>query len=252
MDMETGAVELLVSIADAAALGGGKPTDAAIHFVTHASFSPTGRRICFMHRFFTADGALYSRLVVGAPDGTGLAVVAEEKVSHFDWRDDDTLLAWTRSVPGGLAAARRSGLLAAAPLRPLIRLARKLRPGIKQMMLGESYVLIDVTAPKQKKPVGKGVLERDGHPMYSADRRWILTDTYPDSERMLTLILYDTETGGRIDIGRFRSDPSVDDSDVKCDLHPRWDRSERLICVDSTDRGVRQCLIIDAASVVGR
>ena len=251
MDLATAKVDLVVSIAEAAALGGGKPPPGTFHFLTHPSFSPSGSRMCFLHRYFTADRALYSRLIVGRPDGTGLAVVAEEKVSHFDWRDDDTILVWTRSVPSGLALARRSGLLAAAPIMPIVRLARKLRPGLKQMLLAESYVLIDVTAPAHKTPVGKGVLEQDGHPMYTADRRWILTDTYPDSERMQTLILYETGTGRRIDIGRFRSDPSVYDSDIKCDLHPRWDRSERLICVDSTDRGVRQCLIIDAAAVVG-
>ena len=251
MDLATAKVDLVVSIAQAAALDDGKPPHGAFHFVAHPSFSPSGSRMCFLHRYFTADRALYSRLIVGRPDGAGLVVVAEEKVSHFDWCDEDTILVWARSAPAGLAAARRGGLLAAAPIMPIVRLARKLRPGLKQMLLDERYVLIDVTAPARKTPVGKGVLEQDGHPMYSADRRWILTDTYPDRSRVQTLILYHTESGRRIDIGRFRSDPSVGDSDIKCDLHPRWDRAERLVCVDSTDRGVRQCLIIDAAAVVG-
>ena len=251
MDLATAKVDLVVSIAQAAALGGGRAGHGASHFVTHPSFSPSGRRMCFLHRYFTADRALYSRLIVGRPDGTGLAVVAEEKVSHFDWRDEDTILVWVRNAPSGLAAARRIGLLAAAPLRPLVRLARGLRPGLKHIVFAESYTLIDVSAPRRRKPVGRGVLEQDGHPMYSADRRWILTDTYPDGSRLQTLILFRTESGRRIDIGRFKSDPSVDESDIKCDLHPRWDRSERLICIDSTDRGMRQCLIIDAGEIVG-
>ena len=251
VDIESGRAELVVSVAQAAAVGGGATATGAFHFVTHPSFSPSGRRMCFLHRYFTADRALYSRLVVGRPDGAGLVVVAEEKVSHFDWRDDDTILVWTRSVPAGLSAARRSGLLAAAPLRPLVRLARKLRPGLKQMMLGECYTLIGLTEPASKTPLGKGLLERDGHPMYSDDRRWILTDTYPDGDGVQTLILYDAARDRRIDIGRFASNSGTDDSDAKCDLHPRWDRSQRLICVDSTDRGIRQCLIVDAGEVVG-
>ena len=86
--------------------------------------------------------------------------------------------------------------------------------------------------------------------MYSADRRWILTDTYPDAERLQSLILYDTAENRRIDVARLKADPSVGDSDIKCDLHPRWDRTGRRVCVDSTDRGVRQCLILDLSSVV--
>ena len=86
--------------------------------------------------------------------------------------------------------------------------------------------------------------------MYSDDRRWILIDTYPDDDGVMTLILYDTTEDKRIDIGRFESHPGTDDSDAKCDLHPRWDRSQQLICIDSTHQSVRQCLIVDARGVL--
>ena len=247
MDLASGVVELIVSVADAAAVGNGHSLSGAAHFLTHPTFSPTGKRICFLHRFFTPDGALYSRLIVGCLDGGGLEILAEEKVSHFDWLDDETILVWTRDTPRSLAAARRSGLLASAPLKPLLWLARRLRPGIKHRLFGEAYFLIDIEAPSHKKAMGRGLLEQDGHPMFTADRRWMITDTYPDNERLQTLILYDVRENRRIDIGRFKADPGVGDRDMKCDLHPRWDRDERLVCIDSTDRGLRQCLIVDAS-----
>ncbi|MEE9250634.1 MAG: hypothetical protein V3U93_05845 [Alphaproteobacteria bacterium] len=251
LDLETDGLTLIVSIAEAAVAGTSDAVPEAHHFITHPTYSPTGARICFLHRYFTADGATYTRLIVCQPDGRAPIVLAEEKVSHFDWLDDDTILVWTRALPGRLAAARRSGLLAAKPLRPLLRLVRSLRPGLKQKLFAEAYFLIDINAPDRRTPVGRGLLEQDGHPMYSADRRWILTDTYPDRERVQSLILYDTRADRRIDIGRFHADPDVGDGDIKCDLHPRWDRAERLVCVDSTDRGVRQCLVIDASGVLG-
>lgn len=250
MDLESGAIDLLVSVADALAVGDAKPAPGAFHFITHPSFSPTGKRICYLHRYFTADAASYTRLIVCAPDGTSAVVLAEEKVSHFDWLDDDRILVWTRRLPRGVAAARRSGLLAAKPLKPLLALARRLRPGLKQSLFGDAYFLLDARAPAKRTAVGRGLLEQDGHPMYSADRRWILTDTYPDAERLQSLILYDTAENRRIDVARLKADPSVGDSDIKCDLHPRWDRTGRRVCVDSTDRGVRQCLILDLSSVV--
>lgn len=248
MDLASGAVELMVSVAEAAGAGGAPP--GAAHFLSHPAFSPTAKRICFLHRFFTPDGALYTRLMVGFPDGGGLKVVAEEKVSHFDWFDDDTILVWTRQAPPGLAAARRSGLLASPLLRPLVNIARKLRPGLKQMLLAEAYFMVAVDAPARKTTVGRGLLEQDGHPMFTADRRFMITDTYPDQERKQTLILYDMSDNRRMDIGRFGVDPGLKDSDVKCDLHPRWDRNERLVCIDSTDHGVRQCQIVDVSRLM--
>ena len=86
--------------------------------------------------------------------------------------------------------------------------------------------------------------------MYSDDRRWVLTDTYPDNNGVMTLILYDTALDRRIDIGHFESHPGTDDSDAKCDLHPRWDRTQQLVCIDSTHQAIRQCLIIDVGEVL--
>ena len=250
LDLESGALDLIVSVADAAAVGDARPSPGAAHFITHPTFSPTGKNICYLQRYFTADVANYTRLIVCRPDGSGATVLAEEKVSHFDWLDDDRLVVWTRSLPPGIGAARRRGLLATPLLRPLVNLARKLRPGLKQMLLAEAYFLVDINQPSRKKAVGRGLLEQDGHPMFTADRRWMITDTYPDGERMQTLILYHFEENRRIDVGRFKSDPSVDESDIKCDLHPRWDRQERLVCIDSTDHGVRQCQIVDLSTLL--
>ncbi len=250
LDLASGAVELMVSVAAAAAVGGERAVTGTAHFLTHPSFSPTGRRICFLHRFFTPDGALYSRLLVGRPDGGELMVIADEKVSHFDWLNDRTILVWTRELPRSLAAARRGGLLATPLIQPLLNLARKLRPGFKQMLLSEAYFMADIEAHPKKSAMARGLLERDGHPMFTNDRRWMITDTYPDHDRMQTLILYDVRNNRRIDIGRFHADPGAGEGDMKCDLHPRWDRDERLVCIDSTDRGLRQCLIVDTQAIL--
>ncbi len=119
------------------------------------------------------------------------------------------------------------------------------------MLLAESYVLIDVTAPIRKTPVGKGVLEQDGHPMYSADRRWILTDTYPDDhshERIL--LLFDVITGTRYDIGNFYADPGLGKI-ARCDLHPRWNRDGTMVCIDSVHEDQRQMYLLDVSQITG-
>jgi len=62
---------------------------------------------------------------------------------------------------------------------------------------------------------------------------------------MQNLMLFDLDDDRRVDIGRYRSDLTVGDGDMKCDLHPRWDRSGRRVSVDSSRAGIRQNLIID-------
>ena len=57
--------------------------------------------------------------------------------------------------------------------------------------------------------------------------------------------MFDTDSERRIDMASFRAAASLGDGDVKFDLHPRWDRSGRLVCVDATRAGVRQCVIVD-------
>ncbi len=250
MDLQSGDVRLLVSVAEAVDHDRNSPPG-AYHFLSHASFSPSGRRLTFLHRYFTADGASYTRLFVGDKNARDLRILAEEKVSHFDWLDDDTLVVWTRPGGGRLAAARRSGLLANPLILPFVKIARKLKPGLKQALLKEFYFKIPVDDPGARAPIAPGLLEQDGHPMFSPDRRWMLTDTYADGQGMQTLILFDMDAKARIDIGRFAHQPGSDNSDLKCDLHPRWNRAGTQVCVDAARRGTRQCLIVDASSIVG-
>ena len=251
MDLTTGDLGLFLSVAEVAAFRPVSVSGRIPHFLSHPLYSPSGRRVAFMHRFFTADDALYSRFMVADRSGANLRVLAEEKASHFCWRDDDTILLWTRRLPRSVAALRRRGWLASPILRPALRLARRLRGGAKQALTGEHYVHLSVNDPECREVVGRACLPVDGHPMYRPGGRWFVTDTYPDANREQALILFDTRTGERLDIGSFLADPAYGDRDVKCDLHPRWDGTGRFVCVDTTRNDNRQCAIVDAGPALG-
>ncbi|CAN0514755.1 unnamed protein product, partial [Laminaria digitata] len=253
LDLETNTAELFLSVAEVAAFEPFSVPDDIPQFLTHPLYSPSGNRIAFLHRFLTADHATYTRLVVVDRDGSNMRILAEEKVSHFCFRDDDTILVWARQLAGAIAAARRHGWLASPLLRPALILARKLKGGMRTALIREHYFLIPVENPDARKTVGRDSLPVDGHPMYRpGDPRWFVTDTYPGDDGHQALMLFDMETSTRIDIGSFYSDLSVGDGDIKCDLHPRWNPSGTRICVDTTRGRVRQCMIIDPASVLDK
>ena len=251
MDLATGALSLFLSVAEVAAFRPRPVPGGVAHFLSHPLYSPSGRRVAFMHRFFTADGALYSRFLAADRSGAGMRLLAEEKASHFCWRDDETILLWTRRLPSSVAAMRRRGWFASPMLRPALRLARRARGAAKQALTGEYYVHLRVDDPEHREAVGRDLLRVDGHPMYRPGGRWFVTDTYPDANREQALILFDAETARRVDIGSFHAAPAFGDGDIKCDLHPRWDRTGRFVCVDTTRNGNRQCAVVDVRPALG-
>jgi len=222
MDVPSGENELIITLAQAAQIERRADMDGAEHWFNHLLWAPDSDRFIFLHRWKREqDRAWFTRLFTAKCDGTDICLLADDDlVSHFDWRDPDHVLAWAR-VEG----------------------------------LGDYYFLFQdragTGAAGSPKIVGQGVLTCDGHCSYSPDRRWILTDTYPDAEKKRTLLLYNEESGQRVDLGRFYSMP-VGDVQCRCDLHPRWDRAGSMVCFDSTHEQERQLYVMDVSGIVGK
>lgn len=217
MDLQTGAVRLIISLARLMETEPRVEMVGSDHKVNHALYSPEGTRFVFLHRWFGPKGK-FSRLYVADPNGENLRILLDHRmVSHYNWLDEDHLLVWGRTVEQG-----------------------------------DRYYLIDVRTG-ERSIVGDGVLNSygDGHPSYSPDRRWIVTDTYPDKARQRTLLLFEVETGRCIEIGRFFA-PWTFDGTRRCDLHPRWSPDGRLISIDSAHDGRRRSYLLDVSAIVGR
>ncbi len=212
VDLARGDATLLVSIAALCDRDPNPGMPGARHAVNHAVYSPGGDRIVFMHRWLGAQG-LFSRLCVMARDGSSLATLLDHRmVSHYAWRDDATLLVYARSPVGG-----------------------------------DRYYRLDATTgalePWADGPVGRF---GDGHPAYSPDGRWFVTDTYPDRARMRRLFLCPADGGESVEVGSFFS-PWRYDGAARCDLHPRWDREGRRVSIDSAHEGSRATYVIDVS-----
>jgi hypothetical protein len=215
MDTKSGKNELVINLKQLAAF---KPDDrfkGAHHWVNHLLFNPGGTRFTFLHRWKAPDAKTWqTRMLTAKPDGSDLRIAFDDgMVSHFDWKDDSTILAWARTAKGG-----------------------------------NHFYTVDVLSGETT-VVGADVLPQDGHCSYSPDRKWVLNDTYPDKERMQTLMLYKLANGRRYDLNRFHS-PKQFTGPVRCDLHPRWNRDGTQVCFDGCHEPTRQVYVVDVSEVV--
>ncbi len=218
IDLRTGDSKLIFSLADAVRLGEPQPgMETGKHRFNHVQWNTDGSRFAVLHRWSIVPspanwGSWATRLLTMNADGTDPHVLSDHTmISHYDWRDPHTVLAWARRHETG----------------------------------DRYFLFIDKTPEVQV--MGDGVLTVDGHCSYSPDRRWILTDTYPDKEGFRTLLLFDPKQERRIDIGRFHS-PTPPDGELRCDLHPRWSRDGKQVCIDSIhEDGRRQVYVLDVS-----
>lgn len=219
INLDNATSSTVFSIDDIAQVQPDQSMEGAYHYFSHALFSPSSLRLVFLHRWMKDDVRnRKSRLISCDINGEDLHIFPTSgMVSHFSWRDDQHVLAYCSTET-----------------------------------FGDSYMLFEDQSDGVGRPVGENLLRSDGHPSYSPDKRWIITDTYPDRMRHQHLLLYDCVEEKLYRIARFKLPKPYSSPNPyrhwQCDLHPRWDRTGRYICVDTAYTGQRALTIIDLQS----
>lgn len=177
----------------------------SVHKVNHLMISPDGKRFMVLYRWFCGQRK-YTRLITCGIDGNDMYLLSDDDmVSHCYWKNDSEILAFERKKDGG--------------------------PGY--------YLMKDKTQewthlwPK---------LNNDGHPSYSpVNGNVVVFDTYPNKARIQEVKVasdLDVEGNKIKTIARVFA-PFKYDNDTRCDLHPRWSRDGKKVCVDSVFEGHR-------------
>jgi hypothetical protein len=186
--------------------------------VNHITFNTDGSRLVFLARYFPDSGESWETAVLTCNyDGSDLFLLSDYAyASHYHWRDREHLVIHSRG-----AEVSHSG--------------------------NQLYEL------KDKAYVGHSIDEaffvKDGHCSYSPDRRYMLYDSYPDADHYRSLFLYHLSERRGIVLGSYYSQPELD-GDIRCDLHPRWNRQGNRISFDSTHEGSRAIYIADIQRVL--
>ncbi|MFC2124041.1 hypothetical protein ACFLU5_04445 [Bacteroidota bacterium] len=206
LDLETGDIELIASIADVKELVPEVPEE-GIEYFNHTLFSRGGTKIFWLARAtpqrnttaFTvnSDGTNLQRCFPDGWDG-----------SHFDWLNDDELMITSRFEA-------------------------------KQY----SHVLFTI-GQKNYQRLGNGLLDYDGHGTFSPDGKWMVTDTYPNSAfREQKIYLMHMGTQAVLPFGKF-VEPEEFSGHWRCDIHCRWSPNGDMIGFNSTHTGSRQAYLL--------
>lgn len=250
IDIATGEATLILSIEDVAHYDPPEFSRDRKHWVNHLMYNPSGDRFCFLHRFWREDGNIHTRLfTANVADGSDLRLIFEGMISHFDWIDDHTLVAWAgqRKLLAPDASGKkglRHHLLRS--LKPIYYAMGKPR-WLMSKVVGDSYMILrDDDQPNEQ--FARGVLTTDGHCTLSRDGRWMLTDGYTDRMNRLPLYVLEMETGAATRVGRFPT-PRRLDGPTRCDLHPRFSDDAKTVCIDSAMGGQRNVYLVDVSQV---
>jgi len=182
--------------------------------VNHLTFNPGGTRFVLLARTFPDNENTWSTAVVTVnADGSEPYVLkGYDMASHYHWRDAEHLLIYANGDAGP-----------------------------------QLYLLKDKST--EYDVIDEGYFERDGHCSYSPDRRWILYDSYPDVQGLRHVYMYHVESRTGKTLGSYYSSPEIT-GDIRCDLHPRWDRTGSRISFDSIHEGHRGIYLAELSGAI--
>lgn len=178
----------------------------AEHKLNHIMLNPSNDRFMVLHRW--VNGKMkYTRLVTVNIDGSDMFNLSDDNmVSHCCWKSNNEILAY--------ASKNESG--------------------------NGYYLMKDKTDQYKHKWED---LIFDGHPSYSPDKSMCVTDTYPNRSRVSSIYIIKND---RKKVLAKVFAPFKYDNDLRCDLHPRWNRAGNEICFDSVFEGKRGLYTIKA------
>ena len=211
MEIPSGNVTELFKYTDFASFEPDESMNGAEHKVNHLMISPNGKRFMVLHRWFD-KGRKHTRLLTVNVDKSGMYNLSDDVfVSHCFWKNDEEILSFLRKKE-----------------------------------TGDHYYLMKDKTREYKMYWPE--LNTDGHCSYSPDRKFIITDTYPNRKRIASVYLCTEEDNRSRRIARVFSSFKYD-NDCRCDLHPRWSRAGKKICIDSVHEGKRGLYVTDVPVV---
>lgn len=248
IDLNNNTRKRLISIRDIINTDKKSDFDKQKHWVEHVMISPNGKRICFLHRFSKPDNVMsYStRLFIANIDGTNLTLLPgwENTIyTHFGWKSDNEFAIYTYTpyrfqVGRGFRELIKERDFFSKDFlhRTIVELASRLPYGWRTKIVGRRtyYQFYKVGEDNKVMPSNSAESQLfcvDGHPSFTSDGRYMITDSYPWKDGFQRLIVYDTQTRKGLVIAKFYA--YYCGNPASCDLHPKLSRNNKYLVVDT-------------------
>ena len=254
VDLQTGEVKRIVAIQDVIKNDWDPCFDDAKHWFEHIMINKSGTRIVFLHRFITKGSLSYNtRICLADIDGKNLKIIQGWKNklwSHFGWKSDDSFVIYCQKrnklqfeIAEKNKKQKRSGLKSI-----VIKVVKKIIPQFIRELFWpkksfyEQYDLINGNFVRTC-IYDQKIFNIDGHPSFTKDGKYMITDSYPDKSGYQHLIVFNTETKKGIVVAKIFA--ALSNTPASCDLHPKLCFNDSKIVVDSAYTGVHKMLVFN-------
>ena len=249
INLETGNYDTIITIADFLASQQIEDDGETMHWFEHIMLNPSGTRFAFYHRYGSID-SFSTRLYTADVNGKNIwkhPFKQGDRFSHLGWRDDNNYVVTTfPETRVANAWKKKAGKKKKTP--SYIKLYRILvkpfmpKKFVKAAMQSNKYYALT----KDKSGIiGKILpqeLNQDGHPSFTKNGKFMLTDTYADHEGYRHLLLCDCINNNLIELGKFYS--HFNNCGWRADLHPRFSPDEKNIIIDSAHNKHHQIIVL--------
>ena len=215
VDLDKNERQLLLSLRDIARFKHESDMDDTFHFVTHTEYSPDGRYLAFLHRWYKGTYRRTRLIVCDLKSHELFASPTSGMVSHYHWNRENGIVAYC------------------------------------QMEGIDSHVYFSSPQMLEWKRCAYPQLNSDGHHHF-IDNDWFLVDTYPDKWRHCKLCKVHRQTDEVVLVADVKSPKQFVSPDQehwwKCDLHPRSSTDGQWGSFDSVHTGIRSLCIFRVRS----
>ncbi len=260
LDIESNTLKCIVTLEDVLKYKPEERFAEGAHWLEHIMVSPSGKRFVFLHRYMYGGKGRRTRMLIADIDGSNLQVIdnwQKYRWSHFGWRGDDSFVMYAVeqkqiAASYGAAAApaakksiksRVMGVVKSIYRKTLSRLIPK---NFKTRMLNKTgYQLYEADASglfTLKKTYSIGALSIDGHPSFTPDGRYMITDTYADDKKYRRLLVLDMQSEQLTELGKFYS--PFWGTPASCDLHPKLSRDGGYVVIDTAYSGGHRMMVL--------
>ena len=247
IDIQTGEKKTIIGLNQFLQFNDIKDDGLTSHWFEHIMINPSGTRFSFYHRFGTKN-EYRTECYTADINGNNIwkhPTKEDDTISHIGWKDAESYVLFTYPT------TKLSNWYSSQVEKNKFEFARLIyrkfvKPFFKEktvsLVKGSHYAL-SIDQEKIVNHWNTGLLSRDGHPSFTKDQRFLLSDTYADEQKFRDLFLFDTLKNKTINLGRFYS--TYNECGWRADLHPRFSHDENFVIIDTTHNGVHQLLMLE-------